>query len=282
MVQPDPQAGTQGRVNAGWAHMMAGRGGARNPGPAQAPGDDAGGAGDDGPALARVQSTYDAIKAAILSNHLRPGHKLTHQSLAEMLGVSRTPVREALERLYQEGYVTRIQNRGFFVAQIDAAEARELYETREALEAFALQETMRRGVPKATLKELKAINRRYKELIQKNITAERLQEDRCFHLTLAGATGNRYLGNVLAAIFDRVILKRRVEGYSEQGLGPWREHCLILDAIEGGKSELAVQALRLHIHSACTRLGTHLEHSERSQAGIYRTTNRILVERSGI
>lgn len=246
------------------AGRTRGRDAGRTPG-GHAPGE----AGADVPALARVQSAYDAIKAAILSNRLRPGHKLTHQSLAEMLGVSRTPVRESLERLYQEGYVTRIPNRGFFVAEIDAAEARELYETREALEAFALQEAMRRGIPGATLKELKAINRRYKALIQKNITAERLQEDRNFHLTLAGATGNRYLGNVLAAIFDRVILKRRVEGYSEQGLGPWREHCLILGAIEAGDQELSVEALRLHIRSACTRLVTHLEHSERLQARLY-------------
>jgi len=218
--------------------------------------------------LALNQSTYDAIKAAILSNRLRPGHKLTHQSLAEMLGVSRTPVRESLERLYQEGYVTRIANRGFFVAEIDSAEARELYETREALEAFALHEAMRRGIGQATLNELKSINRKYKELIQKNITQERLQMDRLFHLTLAGATNNRYLCGVLAAIFDRVILKRRVEGFSEQGLGPWREHCLILVAIEDGKADLSIEALRLHIRSACTRLVTHLGDSERLHSGI--------------
>lgn len=214
------------------------------------------------------QATYDAIKSAILSNRLRPGHKLTHQSLAEMLGVSRTPVREALERLYQEGYVTRIANRGFFVAEIDSSEARELYETREALEAFALHEGMRRGIAPATMKELKAINRKYKELIQKNITQERLQMDRLFHLTLAGATSNRYLCGVLAAIFDRVILKRRVEGFNEQGLGPWREHCLILDAIEDGKADLSIEALRLHIRSACTRLVTHLDHQERLNARV--------------
>lgn len=218
--------------------------------------------------LALNQSTYDAIKAAILSNRLRPGHKLIHQSLAEMLGVSRTPVRESLERLYQEGYVTRIANRGFFVAEIDSTEARELYETREALEAFVLHEAMRRGIPQAMLKELKSINRKYKELIQKNITQERLQMDRLFHLTLAGATSNRYLCGVLAAIFDRVILKRRVEGFHEQGLGPWREHCLILDAIEDSKAELSIEALRLHIRSACTRLVTHLDHSERLHSGI--------------
>ena len=53
-----------------------------------------------------VQSSYEAIKDAILRNRLRPGTKLAHRELAERLGVSRTPIRESLERLYQEGYGT--------------------------------------------------------------------------------------------------------------------------------------------------------------------------------
>jgi DNA-binding GntR family transcriptional regulator len=80
-----------------------------------------------------VDVTYEAIKRDILGNRLRPGTKLTHRMLAENLGVSRTPVRESLERLYQEGYVTRILNRGYFVAEINEQEVRVLYQTREAL-----------------------------------------------------------------------------------------------------------------------------------------------------
>ena len=215
--------------------------------------------------IALNQSTYEAIKSAILGNRLRPGNKLTHQGLAELLGVSRTPVREALERLYQEGYVVRYANRGFFVVEINATEARELYETREALETFALSEAIHKGINSSSLRELKSINKKYKDLIQKNITLERLQTDRQFHLKLAESSNNRYLCKLLETIFDRVILKRRVEGYTEQGLGPWREHCLILDAIELNDQQRSINAMREHIRSACSRFVTHLVNAESTQ-----------------
>src|SRR5437868_2942248 len=108
-----------------------------------------------------VESVYQSIKESILGNRLRPGNKLTHQGLAESLGVSRTPVRESLERLYQEGYVTHIPNRGFFVAEIDAQEVRQLYQTREALETYGLMLVFRTGMQSAAMKRLKAINASY-------------------------------------------------------------------------------------------------------------------------
>src|SRR4051812_41728063 len=68
------------------------------------------------------EMVYTSLKDEILSNRLRPGSKLVHQALAQRLGVSRTPVRESLERLYQEGLLLRIKNRGYYVAEIDAKE----------------------------------------------------------------------------------------------------------------------------------------------------------------
>ena len=121
-----------------------------------------------------VQSTYQAIKDAILGNRLRPGYKLIHQALAENLGVSRTPVRESLERLYQEGYVTRIANRGYFVAEIDVQEVRDLYQTREALEVFSLQLIFQAGAQSQALSQLEAINARYKKLCMESLSRERL------------------------------------------------------------------------------------------------------------
>ena len=71
-----------------------------------------------------------------------PGQKLHHQELSERLGVSRTPVREALTRLVQEGYVSFLPNRGFTCKEIRLQEAEELYELREALEAFAVEKAI--------------------------------------------------------------------------------------------------------------------------------------------
>lgn len=215
---------------------------------------------DEGSLDVLVHTTYEAIKRDILGNRLRPGAKLIHRSLAESLGVSRTPVRESLERLYQEGYVTRIQNRGYYVAEIDMQEVRDLYATREALESFALRQVMAAGVSAAQLKPVHEVNARYRDLCQHNLSRERLLVDREFHLALAGLSGNAYLCRTLAAVFDRLILKRRVEGFHDtRGLEPHKDHVRLLAAIAKGEAAAAQDILHLHIDSACGRLVHYLQ-----------------------
>jgi DNA-binding GntR family transcriptional regulator len=207
-----------------------------------------------------VQSTYQAIKDAILGNRLRPGHKLIHQALAENLGVSRTPVRESLERLYQEGYVTRIANRGYFVAEIDVQEVRDLYQTREALEVYALQLIFKAGLQSQALSQLEAINARYKKLCMESLSRERLLVDREFHLALAALSGNRYLHKTLGSIFDRLILKRRVEGFHDlRGIEPFKDHVSLLAAIKAGDQASALGLLSAHITGASARFIQYLE-----------------------
>lgn len=207
-----------------------------------------------------IQSVYHSIKDAILSNQLRPGNKLTHQALAESLGVSRTPVRESLERLYQEGYVTRITNRGYFVAEIDTKEVTELYQTREALEVFSLELVFKTGLSRAAAKRLGEINARYRVLCMENLSRERLLVDREFHLALAEQSGNRHLQMTLATIFDRLILKRRVEGFHDlRGIKPYEDHVRILAAIVEKNEKTALSLLRRHIEGACTRFTQYLD-----------------------
>ena len=98
---------------------------------------------------------YSQIKTLILCNEVLPGQKLHHQELSERLGVSRTPVREALTRLVQEGYVSLLPNRGFTCKEIRLQEADELYELREALEAFAVEKAIE-NLTDETLTELSA------------------------------------------------------------------------------------------------------------------------------
>lgn len=221
-------------------------------------------------------SVYDQLKAEILDRHLKPGVKLTHQGLAEMLGVSRTPVREALERLFQEGYVIRIPRRGFFVAEIGLDEVINLYQTREALEVYQIDHLVERGLSKRELAALTATNAHYGRLIDANLTYERLRIDRDFHVQLASLTGNTYLVATLDAIFEKVILKRRLEGVSDQtGRGPYEDHMRLLDALEKG-DRAAVSILQDHIRSACDRLIQHLQSFEIS-GGRQRDAKRALL-----
>lgn len=202
---------------------------------------------------------YEALKAQIINSQLRPGVKLIHQELAERLHVSRTPVRESLERLYQEGFVTRIPRRGFFVAEIDEDEARELYEMREALELFALRRVAARGLTAADLRRLESFNQRYRELLRDDATRERMLVDRDWHLALAALANNRVLLRSLEALFERLILKIRVEGYrTVRGEEALREHAEMMKALRAEDWERAEALLRTHIQGARKRLASHL------------------------
>lgn len=198
---------------------------------------------------------YEAIRNEITAHVLRPGVKLTHQELADRLKVSRTPVREALERLYQEGFVTRRPRRGFYVAEIDEDEARQLYELREALETFALRRSVAKGIPDRALDRLEAYRGRYVALLSGEFMRERMMLDRDFHLELASHAGNDALSRALAAVFERLILKIRTDGYpSSGGAQALAEHDEFLAALRAGRHRAAETALAKHIQGARLRL----------------------------
>ena len=203
---------------------------------------------------------YEAIKERILGNRLRPGNKLTDQELAQMLGVSRTPVREALERLHQEGFVVHIPRRGCFVAEIDAEEASELYELREALELHALRRTAAKGLTAGQVRQLGALTRAYAGLVKDDSTRARLLVDRDFHLALAGAAGNRALSRSLEAVFERLVLKMRTEGFrTSRGKEALGEHMSLFDALRRQNFDEAEKLLVRHIREGRKRLLAHLD-----------------------
>lgn len=200
----------------------------------------------------RNEAAYSSIKRMILAGQLGPGRKLVHEEMAEALNVSRTPVREALERLYQEGFVTRLPRRGFYVAGITRDEAMNLYGAREALEIYALSSTLERGpLPRASLNLIWQHVRRYEQLINMQVLTERILADILFHLKLAELSGNRYVVRLLAQTFERLALKRRLEGYRyDRSKTAAAEHTLLVEAIVRHDKKQSVQLLRKHIRSA--------------------------------
>ena len=154
-----------------------------------------------------------------------PGQKLHHQQLSERLGVSRTPVREALTRLVQEGYVSFLPNRGFTCKEIRMQEAEDLYDLREAMEAFAVEKAIgqsdRRGA-----RELRRKMDRYGEDVQRRFSRDRLVYDQDVHLEIAQLAGNETLKNSLIHVFERIVLKRRTDGLYDpaRGLAAHQEH----------------------------------------------------------
>ena len=193
---------------------------------------------------------YSQIKTLILCNEILPGQKLHHQELSERLGVSRTPVREALTRLVQEGYVSFLPNRGFTCKEIRLQEADELYQLREALEAFAVEKAVE-NLTEATFTKLSAKINLYGKDVQKRFTRDRLVYDQDVHLEIARLSGNETLTKALAQVFERIILKRRTDGLYDpaRGITAHQEHLKLLQAMKKRNTQDAVKIVRAHIRA---------------------------------
>ena len=202
---------------------------------------------------------YNQIKHLILYNEIMPGQKLHHQQLSERLGVSRTPVREALTRLVQEGYVSFLPNRGFTCKEIRMQEAEELYELREALEAFAVEKAIE-NLTDAALDQLRDKMNSYGRDVQNRFTRERLVFDQDVHIGIAQLTGNQTLKNMLSHVFERIVLKRRTDGLYDpaRGVTAHQEHLRLLEALERRDSAEAVAIVRSHIQAGKQNVMTDL------------------------
>jgi DNA-binding GntR family transcriptional regulator len=203
-----------------------------------------------------IQNTCASIREDILMHRLRPGAKLTAEHIAATLKVSRTPVRQALERLCQEGYVTRIPARGYFVAEIDATEAHDLYDVRIGLEVRAMETAFERGFQLEEIDQLTEINARYQHSLDDPSVLRRSKIDQDFHITLAGLSGNAVIVRLLQDVYDRLNLRRRNDGYwfwsqgTARGPGGAAEHLDMIVALRNGDRIGAVAALREHLQNA--------------------------------
>jgi DNA-binding GntR family transcriptional regulator len=193
---------------------------------------------------------YSQIKNLILCNEVMPGQKMTHQDLSDRLGVSRTPVREALTRLVQEGYVSFLPNRGFTCKEIRLQEAEELYDLREALEAFAIEKAVE-NVSDAALDELSRKTSLYGADVRRRFSRERLIYDQDLHLQIARMAANETLLRALTQVFERIILKRRTDGLYDpaRGLTAHQEHLELIQAMKRRDAAQAISILRAHIRA---------------------------------
>ena len=196
------------------------------------------------PTLVR-EAAYERLKAALARGELAPGARLFEPELAGLLGVSRTPVREALMRLAQEGLVELLPGRGARVRVLSPDEVAEVYEVRAALEAEAARLAALRASPaaKAALAEAEAeLNR-----IPPEDVAAQTAADARFHAALVAASGNRELERLFHQLDAKLALARRYSSDENQSPKTLAEHRAILEAILAGDPDRAAAAARAHI-----------------------------------
>jgi DNA-binding GntR family transcriptional regulator len=202
---------------------------------------------------------YVHAKAAILARHYAPHDLLTEGELAEAVGVSRTPVREALLRLQAEGLVRLLPKRGALVLPVTADEVADVLETRRLIEAYAVRKAVAVAGREVTERLALDLDRMRVALRARDVR-EYAEADRDFHDAIVSATGNQILTALYRSLRDRQLRMGVVNLLDDSGAvhaaGVTRmkvniaDHEAILAALENRSVRAAESAVTAHLDRA--------------------------------
>ena len=153
-----------------------------------------------------TRAAYEAIRQLMFHNEIAPGQKLSYRDLSERIGMSFTPIIQALKFLEFQDLVRHEPNRGYYTAPIDVHEVEEIYKARELIEVSLLDETISR-IDQEAIQQLKFAFNSYSAAASGKSFTHRLIEHKKFHLTLASLSGSRVRIQILSSLFDQLYLK---------------------------------------------------------------------------
>jgi DNA-binding GntR family transcriptional regulator len=193
------------------------------------------------------EQAYDILKEMILTGKLEQGKIYNEKTIAEVLGVSRTPVREALLELSREGMVKFLPSKGIQVRKLTEKQVREVFEIRRIIEGHVIQ-TIARTLTSTDIKKIEAILKKQGRLSIKNEDIAFIETDKEFHLFLASKMGNQQIRAILQNLRDQIhvmgIRAIKVGSRVEQVL---TEHRRILSALKEGDGKRAAKELMQHL-----------------------------------
>ncbi len=196
--------------------------------------------------LSLAQQAFESIKQLIFNFELIPGERFSEADLTQRLNISRTPLRQALQQLEQQGFLQVLPKMGWYVAPIDFGAIDELYDLRILLEMNAVAELIDQG--KTDL--LEPIHQTWMNDIQEcsmdsNFVA---QQDEIFHFSIIACAGNKEILKIYQQITDRIRLIRRLDFTKTQRVqATYMEHAAILRAIKNKRKEEAQRLVKAHI-----------------------------------
>lgn len=194
-----------------------------------------------------AELAYRSLRASILTGELTPGHLYTEKGLAAALNMSRTPVREALQRLAGVGLVTYHRGRGINVCKYTEEDARGIFELREAIEG-AVMENLASGRGRLDFPAAKGMLDAQEEAVNRGDRAEFIVIDRNWHLVLALCTGNQHLYRVLHQVRDQLeALGLEALARPERVREVLAEHRTIMAALEQRDVDAAKAAMLHHL-----------------------------------
>lgn len=192
----------------------------------------------------RVEKLYSTIRQMTVDFRLRPGERVNEVTLARQLEASRTPLREALNRLAAEGFIDFVGGRGFFCRKLTIEEVTDLYQLRMAIEPFCARAAAENPDPVALSKLSEFLS--HTQDSTKWSLEQVVAFDERFHMDIAQMTGNKALIHTLSNINARIRFFRWVDMHSKRQRTQ-SEHSDILSAIAAGTPDRAFDLMQAHI-----------------------------------
>lgn len=194
------------------------------------------------------------LRDAIMHGSLSPGTQLSEAELSAQFGVSRGPLREAMQRLVQEGLLRSERNRGLFVMELDEFDIRDIYTARTAIEAAAASLVLRAGRPSA-ITSLRSACEAMTRAATRDDMPRLSDADLRFHEVLVSQSGSPRLVRMHQTLIveTRMCMTALQEKYRLPA-DVVQEHSLIVDAIEAADEPLALQRIEEHMQDALVRL----------------------------
>ena len=207
---------------------------------------------------------FNTLRRAILRGELKPGERLMEIQLANKLGVSRTPIREAIRKLELEGLVLMIPRKGAEVAEITEKNLRDVLEVRCALEELAVQLACDR-MDEEGIKKLKEAAEKFREVLDSDDITQIAQADVLFHDIIYTATDNDRLIQLLNNLREQMY-RYRIEYLKKRKSYPQllEEHQAVIDAIAGKDKQKATEITGRHISNQVDTVVDTLRHKDDS------------------
>ena len=207
------------------------------------------------------EAVCETLRDAIRKGILEPGERLMEVQLAEELGISRTPVREAIRKLEQEGYVIMMPRRGTYVSDISTNDVKEIFEIRSALESLATGLAARRIEPEE-LETLQNLLVEIEGYIEKNDIEKIVETDIKFHGLLYQVSRNERLVNIINNLKEQLARFRTLSmSYPGRLQETLEEHSEMVEAIANGDVSAARDAAEHHMERAEKTLLKAMRHA---------------------
>lgn len=197
--------------------------------------------------LSNKEKVYQQLKLDIISHKLHPGQSITEEEIVKQYSISRTPVREILRKLENDGLVRNIPYKGTYVSELRKEDIEEILDIRYLLESFAAKCTAER-VDKGALKKFGEIEEQLKFALKTQDSVLSFESDTKLHELILNVAGNKRIQSIITNLLGQIHRIRFISGHLEGRIETTiKEHLEIINAIKKKNAELAEKKMQVHI-----------------------------------